>query len=185
MKLKTCAFVCLVIGFTILCGCQTDADREKDARRLRELGSRSISEFCTDPSFSEAKEIAKRGSGLAGVLVASCYEQGAGGVRADLDEAMKWYRKAQEGGYQPAANSIESLKACIAAKGPAEHGDKKQASVFAGCFENGEGGPKDIVESRKWDLIAGPENERLTSRYNLIPDQEAEARKRFAAFRTK
>jgi len=116
MKLKTCAFVCLVIGFTILCGCQTDADREKDARRLRELGSRSISEFCTDPSFSEAKEIAKRGSGLAGVLVASCYEQGAGGVRADLDEAMKWYRKAQEGGYQPAANSIESLKACIAAK---------------------------------------------------------------------
>ena len=184
MKLNSIASAALVVGFAILCGCQTDADREKDTKRLQELGAVSADKFCTDPTFNEAKEIANRGNGFAGVLVASCYERGVG-VRADLDEAMKWYRKAQDAGYAAAANHIEILNACVAAKEPAEHGNKKQASVLADCFENGNGGPKDLVESRKWDLIAGTENGRVTMLDSLSPDREGEAQKRFAAFRLK
>ncbi len=113
MKKNRFVFTCL--GFAVLFGCQTEAGREKDARRLQELGALSARGFCADPTLSEAKKIANRGNGMAAVLVASCYEKGVG-VRTDLEEAMQWYRKAQNAGYAPAAHSIEKLKACMTAK---------------------------------------------------------------------
>jgi hypothetical protein len=75
MKRNPMASATLVAGFAMLCGCQTDADRERDTKRLQELGAVSADKFCTDPTFSEAKKIANRGNGLAGVFVARTRER--------------------------------------------------------------------------------------------------------------
>jgi TPR repeat protein len=92
-----------------------------------------------------------------------CYNRGEG-VAKDMEEAVKWYRKAAEQTYAPAQFNLGL------------------------CYSTGQGVAKDYVEAYKWQLLAVDSYELAkTSMTDLeskmTPEQIAEAHKRASNFK--
>jgi TPR repeat protein len=76
--------------------------------------------------FLETKAKAEAGDAGAQFDLGQMYALGVVGVQMDTKEAVKWYRKAAEGGIA------------------------KAQSIVGGCYANGDGVKKDFKEAVKW-----------------------------------
>jgi hypothetical protein len=117
------------------------------------------------------------------------------GVPEDDREAVRWYRKAAEGGNPQAQlslgvmyehgrgaprNDTEALKWYRMA---AEQGDATTQSYLGAIYAEGTGVPKDLVQAYAWWNIAGAQGIKQAvvlkglARRLMTPDQVAEAQK--------
>lgn len=84
--------------------------------------------------FNEQLAKAKAGDAVAQMKIGTYYRWGMGmGVQIDLDESIKWYRKA------------------------AEQGEINAQFDLACMYDNGEGVPQDYFEAVKWYQMAADE----------------------------
>jgi S1-C subfamily serine protease len=120
--------------------------------------------------FEEIKAQAEKGDAGAQNNLGVCYAKGDG-VAMDVEEAVKWYRKAAEQGHVDAQSNlgfcyfkgrganghgvgkdeVESLKWFRKA---AEQNDAPAQFNVGACYANGDGIAKDVVEAYKWMLLA-------------------------------
>jgi len=118
-------------------------------------------EKSADDEFQDLKQKAERGDAKAQVELGDYYHFGTG-MPEDLQEAVKWYRKAAEqgyvggqvdlgycyaGGYGVTKDVVESVKWYRKA---AEQGDALAQRSLGDSYHDGEGVTKDDVEAVMW-----------------------------------
>jgi hypothetical protein len=80
----------------------------------------------TSPDLEQLRSAASEGDPWAQLNLGAAYDHGMGGVVADAETAVRWYRKA------------------------AEQGLGKAQFNLAHCLATGHGAPQDYAESRVW-----------------------------------
>jgi uncharacterized protein len=151
-------------------------------------------------AFNALMPAAVRGNPSAQHRLGVMYVQGDG-VRQDLAEATRWFRRAADQGQGESQFSMglrylegkavvqDFAEAARWLKLAAEQGVGMAASRLAQLYVDGQGVPADDVEAYKWLVIAGSEIEpgvvTITLRElrrRMSPDQLAEAERRIRQF---
>lgn len=119
-----------------------------------------------EDAFAEWQPLAESGDSTAQVAVAELYLTGQG-VRADVAEAIRWYRRAAEAG-----NAVAQLN-------------------LGDAYARGLGVAADAIDAYVWFSLAAaqgrqwPEMRRQEMAESLSPEQMAEADARLARWRAK
>jgi TPR repeat protein len=148
----------LVLAAALWGGC-TKADPGDQARAAFKAGDYAR-------ALALAQPAAEAGNPGAQTVLGLMLAQGKG-VKEDIPEAVKWFRKAADQGY-PLAQFDMGMMA-----------------------EMGSGVPQDPVEACKWYALAAAQGDAESAKNlkelesELKPDQLAEAKKRAAAFKNK
>ena len=109
--------------------------------------------------FDFQKKLAEGGNAPAQVKLGNMYENGRG-VKADRDEALKWYKKAAAQNYKPAKNHITWLEIKTSGfktahkawfkelNADANGGDGDAMMILAGMYEKGIGVKKNLEKAQ-------------------------------------
>jgi len=116
----------------------------------------------TDSFFKETKAKAEKGDADAEYALGMCYMNG-NGVQQDNAEATRWFEKATD---QRRVDEVQmrvrqdnaNKKLFAETKIRAEKGDAEAQYNLGGCFANGTGVDKDLVEAMKWYRKAAEQN---------------------------
>jgi len=132
-------------------------------RKAAELGDTNAMWHLTDLSNVEESErtrwtrkLAEAGDVREMMSLGFCYIHGQG-TETNVDEGLKWFRKAAEQGDQLAQSELEALGQTDAdrkffekTKAKAEKGDAQAQCLLAKCYYVGSGVTQDKVEGARW-----------------------------------
>jgi S1-C subfamily serine protease len=113
------------------------------------------------------KALAEKGDALQQYTLAYCYANGDFMDNKDPVEAVKWYRKTAEQGYEPAQSELgrryyygdlvskDTVEAAKWFRKAAEQGDSSAQGSLGSFYMTGDGGmPIDLPEAYKWSTLA-------------------------------
>jgi TPR repeat protein len=143
------------------------------------------------------RRAAEGGQSKAQCCLASCYLNGLGVSKNEV-EAAKWYRKAAEQGVAEAqfwlgvyySQWLGAAEGARWYRKAAEQGHAGAQNNLGFCYADGDGVPKDCVEALKWLLLSSSQD---PSRSVVLPEalwgttagQDAEAQQLARAFRNR
>jgi TPR repeat protein len=137
--------------------------RSEDSGRIADLiahGQKMIDVGYLAGARAYFQRAAEAGSGDAALRLGATFdpefisEIGALGVKADLDEARLWYRRAEQLGVEGAAAKLKALKESWSSRAPSQAAEAEPAAAAAGADANGPGRDEAALASTREEWVS-------------------------------
>lgn len=149
-------------------------------------------------AFQLTSPLAEKGDARAQFNIGYMYANGWG-VKRNLAEAIKWYRKAAEQGLEIAQHYLglayfngdgverDDAEAARWFKRAAEQGFSRSQYMLGRMYLSGKGVPQDVVQGYTWVVLAGQRGtpSRVAASLSLTPEQHSRAKQVVAGWKPK